>query len=483
MAHITETERRPVTLPKYRPLMLGQGIGILAILLDVFIIVALSVASGILYHLYVYGVPGDIGSYANIGALTSLFYLLPRSLKGHYDTARMIAARYDLRQSFTVWNFAFFCLLAVSFAAKLTDDYSRGAVMTFYFVGFAGVTLLRAAIVSFCRHGFDKGWLATRRILLVGSRRKVAEFMERYAPERFGSQVADAIILPEMSSRKISIEALRSGLEKTVERTRDGAIDDIVLLLPWSQARMIKRCAEMLLTVPASIHLGPDEMFERFGDMRLSRIGRATSLNLVRPPLNAAELCAKRVIDLAGAIAGLVVLSPLLLLVALLIKLDSPGPALFFQRRHGFNNKPFWIIKFRTMTVYDDGPFVLQATANDPRVTRIGHFLRRWNIDELPQLLNVVRGDMSIVGPRPHAMVHNHEFERQIALYARRHNVKPGITGWAQVNGLRGPTDTEEKLCNRVEHDLYYIDNWSVWFDLYIMVMTVVSPRAFQNAY
>lgn len=482
MTHVTDTQRRPVTLPKYRPFMLGQSIGILAILLDVLVIVALSIATGISYHLYVYGAPGDIWSYANIGALTSLFYLLPRSLKGQYDAVRMIAARYDLRQSFALWNFAFFCLLAVGFAAKLTDDYSRGAVMAFYFAGFAGVTLLRAGIVSFCLSGFDGGWLATRRILLVGPRRKVTDFMERYVPERFGSQVADTIILGETDSGAISDQALRPGLEQTIARTRNGEIDDIILLLPWSQTGTINKCAEALMTVPASIHLGPERVFERFADLRLGQIGRATSLNLVRPPLSPLELFSKRAIDLAGAITGLILLSPLLVLVAILIKLDSPGPALFFQRRHGFNHTPFRIIKFRTMTVLDDGPHVRQATANDPRVTRIGHFLRRCNIDELPQLLNVIWGDMSIVGPRPHAMVHNHEFERQIALYARRHNVKPGITGWAQVNGLRGPTDTEEKLCNRVDHDLYYIDNWSVWFDLYIMVMTVVSPRAFQNA-
>ena len=153
------------------------------------------------------------------------------------------------------------------------------------------------------------------------------------------------------------------------------------------------------------------------------------------------------------------------------------------QRRYGFNQKPFRIIKFRTMRALDDGAVVAQATRDDPRLTRIGRWLRRWNIDEIPQLFNVLTGDMSLVGPRPHALSHDHEFERRISLYARRHNVKPGITGWAQINGFRGEIDNEEKLRKRVEYDLFYIDNWSLWLDLKIIARTVLSPTAYRNAY
>ena len=134
------------------------------------------------------------------------------------------------------------------------------------------------------------------------------------------------------------------------------------------------------------------------------------------------------------------------------------------------------------MTTADDGELVPQATRDDPRITRFGRILRRWNLDELPQLINVISGDMSIVGPRPHAITHNNDYQERIALYARRHNVKPGITGWAQIHGLRGLTDTDDKMRARVEHDLYYIDNWSFWLDIYIITMTFLSPRAFWNA-
>jgi lipopolysaccharide/colanic/teichoic acid biosynthesis glycosyltransferase len=171
------------------------------------------------------------------------------------------------------------------------------------------------------------------------------------------------------------------------------------------------------------------------------------------------------------------------LLIALLIRIDSPGPALFRQRRNGFNQREFRVFKFRTMSTLDDGDVIQQATRNDDRVTRLGRFLRRTNLDEVPQLLNVIIGDMSLVGPRPHAVAHNSEYEERISLYARRHNVKPGITGWAQVNGFRGETDSIDKMRRRVEHDLFYIDNWSPLFDIKILLMTLLSSRSYRNAY
>jgi exopolysaccharide biosynthesis polyprenyl glycosylphosphotransferase len=173
---------------------------------------------------------------------------------------------------------------------------------------------------------------------------------------------------------------------------------------------------------------------------------------------------------------------PFLVGVALLIRRDSRGPALFLQRRYGFNQQPFRILKFRTMETAEDGDVIVQATRDDARVTRVGRWLRRWSIDELPQLLNVIKGDMSLVGPRPHALSHNREYEQKISRYARRHNVKPGITGWAQVHGLRGETDTDEKMRKRVEHDLYYIDNWSLWLDVRILFLTLFSRNSHRNA-
>jgi exopolysaccharide biosynthesis polyprenyl glycosylphosphotransferase len=192
----------------------------------------------------------------------------------------------------------------------------------------------------------------------------------------------------------------------------------------------------------------------------------------------------KRAFDLCVAATGLLLLAPMFLLVSVAIKLDSRGPVFFRQARHGYNQNVITVFKFRSMSVMEDhGQHIKQAQKNDPRITRVGRILRRTNLDELPQLLNVLRGEMSIVGPRPHAVSHGEMFEKLVPPYSRRHRVKPGITGWAQVNGFRGETDTLEKLQRRLDYDLHYIENWSLWFDLKIMFMTVFSKKAYLNAY
>ena len=183
-----------------------------------------------------------------------------------------------------------------------------------------------------------------------------------------------------------------------------------------------------------------------------------------------------------GAISILLLLSPLMLLTALLIKLDSHGPVLFFQTRNGFNGRAFRIVKFRSMHVLEDGNAIRQATRTDPRVTRLGRWLRRTNTDELPQLFNVLNGDMSLVGPRPHAVAHNNEYDKLIANYALRNHVKPGITGWAQVNGYRGETPTTDLMEQCVAYDLSYISNWSMWLDIRILFRTLIlglQPTAY----
>ena len=180
---------------------------------------------------------------------------------------------------------------------------------------------------------------------------------------------------------------------------------------------------------------------------------------------------------------ALVVFLPLFLMTAVAIRLDSPGPVFFRQRRNGFNIKPFRIFKFRSMTVTEDGSQISQATKSDPRVTRVGGILRRSSVDELPQLLNVLKGEMSLVGPRPHALAHDDQYGKQLAEYAFRHHVKPGITGWAQVNGFRGETSHIEQMRKRVDFDLWYINHWSIWLDLRILLKTGVEVSRSKNAY
>jgi putative colanic acid biosynthesis UDP-glucose lipid carrier transferase len=204
---------------------------------------------------------------------------------------------------------------------------------------------------------------------------------------------------------------------------------------------------------------------------------------LQRGPLTSFEHAAKRCIDVLFAGVTVAALLPLLAVVAVAIKLDSPGPILFRQKRCGFNGKGFLIRKFRTMTVLEDGPSIIQAQLADKRVTRLGAWLRRTSIDELPQLLNVLDGSMSLVGPRPHAVAHDNQFDKLVRNYAFRRRVKPGLTGWAQVNGYRGATPTAASIERRVEYDLWYIDNWSVGLDFAILLQTPIEILRGRNAY
>jgi exopolysaccharide biosynthesis polyprenyl glycosylphosphotransferase len=277
--------------------------------------------------------------------------------------------------------------------------------------------------------------------------------------------------------------SLQLDLEAAIAAARALQPEAIVLLLPWSASEAIAICVERFLALPAEVHLGPDRVLQKYSDVQLSRFGAFASFRLTRVPLSRFELALKRALDLAVASVALVALMPLLLVAAAMIKLDGSGPVFFLQRRSGFNQRPFCIIKFRTMHTLDDGDCVPQASRDDARVTRMGRWLRRWSIDEIPQLLNVVMGHMSLVGPRPHAVAHDREYGRRIAIYARRHNVKPGITGWAQVNGFRGATRSPGTMEQRVAHDLYYIENWSLSLDLRILVRTMLSATAFRNAY
>ncbi len=225
------------------------------------------------------------------------------------------------------------------------------------------------------------------------------------------------------------------------------------------------------LSVP--IYLLPDGAASAILKRGLVDFGATPAIELTRAPLSATEQLFKRILDYTLASLLLILLAPLLAIVALLIKIDGHGPVFFMQTRNGFNGRQFRIWKFRTMSVLEDGPYIRQATKNDPRVTTLGRVLRRTNIDELPQLFNVLAGDMSLVGPRPHASAHNSEYEKLIANYACRHHVKPGLTGWAQIQGLRGEIRSLDLMRKRVESDLWYIDNWSLWLDFKILVKTL----------
>jgi len=257
----------------------------------------------------------------------------------------------------------------------------------------------------------------------------------------------------------------------------------VLIIVSWARRAEITQMLDRLRYLPIPVRLLADQQVRPFVERAIENIGPTLAVELRRAPLGRAEQALKRSFDLVLASVGLVALAPVLLAIAVLIRLDSPGPVFFRQKRIGFNRRSFSIFKFRTMSVLENGVMIKQATVNDPRVTLVGRWLRRSSIDELPQLLNVLRGEMSLVGPRPHAEAHDSAFDAAVADYAVRHNVKPGITGWAQVSGSRGETPDAESVRRRVAHDLWYIDNWSMLLDARILFRTVNVLLRGQNAY
>jgi Undecaprenyl-phosphate glucose phosphotransferase len=385
-----------------------------------------------------------------------------------------------------LWNVTLICLLMLGFMARISVDYSRGWIVLFYVATLAGLIVLRFFIVRVTAAARAAGLISAQRIFLIGTGANVNAFINRYEPWTHGINIVGCrFMTPVVATASAEAQAAAHDRDfaEAVASVRSLEPDAIFLLLPWSATDAIQRCAETFLSLPVEIHIGPEPILHKFEEVKLSKLGPLTSLQLTRRPLTRMEIARKRTFDLAAAAAALIALTPVLLVVAALVCLDSPGPAFFVQRRYGFNQQPFRIIKFRTMRTLDDGPVIAQATRDDPRLTRLGRWLRRWNIDEIPQLFNVLTGDMSLVGPRPHALSHDQDYERRISLYARRHNVKPGITGWAQIHGYRGEIDTDDKMRKRVEHDLFYIDNWSLWLDLKSIFRTVFSAAGYRNAY
>ncbi len=403
---------------------------------------------------------------------------------GHYKNSQSQSRHTLLFNGFGAVALAFSFLLSALFLLKITELYSRATfVFQFIAVEFA-VLAARAFFHSRLQTSIAGGLVNARRVVLIGDAANRAEFANRlratavqtvgWFPAPVWRDSAGNAGDPERAEREL--RALITGCR----RLRP---DDILILASHEDLAYLSRLIGSLSEVPAGLHIVPVEAAAFLAAARIVEFGNNVTIQVLRPPLSKVQQLAKRAFDVVVAAAGLVILSPLLLLVSIAVKLDSRGPVLFRQERHGYNNETIRVFKFRSMAHRNGGDTFVQAVRHDARVTRVGGVLRRTNLDELPQLINVLRGEMSIVGPRPHATDHNRMFEDKISVFSRRHVVKPGITGWAQVNGYRGPTDTLEKMQRRVEYDLYYIDNWSFGLDIRIVIMTLFSKMAYANAY
>jgi Undecaprenyl-phosphate glucose phosphotransferase len=380
---------------------------------------------------------------------------------------------------------ALFLILICGFMSGTLREYSRIWLMSSFMIAVALLLLNRIAITKLVRRAVKTQQLV-ESVVVVGAN----EHAEKMIDAILGTPYSGVNILGIFDDRvdRPLPAALRPRLlgstDKLLAYIRRNKVDRVVVALPWVASNRINALLKKLRTVPVRIDLVPNNLVWQFPTINMERLATVPVLTIANGRIDIQSGLIKRVEDLM--ISGLLLLfaSPLMLLIALAIKLDSKGPALFKQRRHGFNNEIFEVYKFRSMTMADSASSeVKQATRNDQRITCIGKFLRRSSLDELPQLFNVLMGHMSIVGPRPHAVQHNLEYSTIISEYYARHNVKPGITGWAQVNGLRGETDTSEKMHRRVDADIYYIENWSLLLDLKIILMTGITVWFQETAY
>jgi len=409
-------------------------------------------------------------------------------MAGLYRFSRILAPHRQIVLLAGICLILFLLLTAGTFALKISIDFSRVWAFSWLLTNITGIYVARLAMYRVVRGLSNEGRIA-RKIAIYG------------AGEQGGRLIAHIEHLREpwnrivgvFDDRKDRIEAdlsgypLIGGAEDLTDWCRANHVDEVLIALPWGAHDRILEILRLLASLPVNVRLSPEFISADILHRRTSNQFRVPMLSVLEKPVAGWGAVTKLFLDYTVAAILLVLTMPLLLIVICAIKLDSPGPVFFRQKRYGFNNQLIEVYKFRSMYQDQADHFAEKITQkNDPRVTKVGAFIRRFSIDELPQIFNVLSGDMSVVGPRPHALMAKAGdvlYEDVVDQYAVRHKVKPGITGWAQVNGWRGDTRDEAALIGRLEHDLYYIDNWSVLFDLSIILRTVSVVLRGENSY
>jgi Undecaprenyl-phosphate glucose phosphotransferase len=466
----------------YSPIVLAGTVRLIELALVV-------VIGAIIYVGYVVPVEGFawlyVGAIGGIGVLAMLAFQAA-------DIYQVQAFRGYEKQYFrlaSAWSVVFLITIGATFFAKAGDQFSRVWLGAFYVVGLMTLLAFRKLLFALVRNWTRQGRL-DRRTVIVGADANGDMLLKSLALQRD----SDVRIVGTFDDRGERAETAAGGIQKLgtvddlVEFARRTRIDLVIFSLPISAESRILQMLKKLWVLPVDIRLAAHSNKLRFRPRAYSYIGGVPVLDVLDKPITDWDVVMKWLFDKVVGSLMLIALLPLMLVTALAVRLDSRGPVLFKQKRFGFNNELIEVYKFRSMYVDQcDTHAAKLVEKGDPRVTRVGRFIRKTSLDELPQLFNVVfRGDLSLVGPRPHAVhakAENRLYDDAVDGYFARHRVKPGITGWAQVNGWRGETDTHEKIQQRVEHDLYYIENWSVLFDLYILAKTPFALVRTKNAY
>jgi len=402
---------------------------------------------------------------------------------GVYQSWRGQRMRAQTRALAVAWLIVAVMLITLGTFTKTSVYFSRQWMALWFGFGAMGLLAFRAGLLMLLRHMRDLGW-NHRRIIIVGGGDLARHTAKRLAEASWTGLEVAAIFSDSGAPDSSNGGPPMLPMTELAAYVDAQPVDEVWFALSGGTNQRVKEILRELRHCTAAIRYVPDIQEFRLLNPALNEVAGMPVLDLNMSPMLGISRFIKAAEDMVLASAILLLASPLMLAIAVGVKCSSPGPVIFKQRRHGWNGQPIKVYKFRTMAQHAEEPGTLtQARRNDPRVTRFGALLRRTSLDELPQFINVLQGRMSIVGPRPHAIAHNEEYRDLIDEYMQRHKVKPGITGWAQINGWRGETDCVEKMKKRVELDLYYIEHWSLWFDLKIIALTPLHGLLHQNAY
>ena len=427
--------------------------------------------------------------YLSTLGLTGLATIVIFQFLGLYAPAIFSSIPKQVSRVVLGWTMAFALVVSCVFFLKLGLEFSRVWLALWYAAGLVALSGGRIALTRATRHWAQQGRLY-RRAVVYGANEVAADLVAGLKGAA-DSDIRIAGIFDDRDDERVfpAIAGLPrlGGIDDLIAYSRENRTDLVIVALPVAGEQRFADVVNRLSVLPADIKMPAKATRIRFSPRTYSHVGSIAMVDLYDKPITDWGRVSKWLFDKIVAGLALFFLAPVMLAVAVAIKRDSKGPVLFRQKRYGFNNELIEVYKFRSMyTDMSDANASKLVTKDDPRVTPVGRFIRKTSLDELPQLMNVLKGDLSLVGPRPHALsakAAGRLYNEVVDGYFARHKVKPGITGWAQINGWRGETDTSEKIKKRVEHDLYYIENWSVFFDLYILLKTPLSLVSTGNAY
>lgn len=428
-------------------------------------------------------------AYAAAIAAASVLAVLLLEVCDQYQLAALMQPMKNAGRILLVWSGTFALMALAAFFLKISATYSRALFAAWFGVGLLMIFGLRLALSRLIRRWARDGRMERRAVIVGGG--KAAETLIRAIEKQPYNDIRICGIFDDRDDRRsppiVAGYPKLGTVSELIEFARIARIDMLIVSLPITAEKRVLQLLKKLWVLPVDIRLSAHSSALQFRPRAYSYIGSVPMLDVFDKPINDWDSVAKRAFDIVFSLLGIIVLSPIMVATAIAIKLDSKGPVLFKQKRHGFNNEVIEVYKFRSMYVDQCDPTARNpVTKNDPRVTRVGRFIRKTSIDELPQFFNALFGSLSLVGPRPHAVAaqsHNLLYNEVVDGYFARHKVKPGVTGWAQINGWRGEMDTQEKIRRRTEYDLYYIENWSILFDLKILILTPFRLLNTENAY